>query len=100
MLIEFKGENTNTVMMFGAIATTLLKMMGQSGNAEGAIRAPDLPNALKSLNDALESAPEPDKNQEDEDGNTEISIHTRAKPLIDLIEESIAEGSYLMWTSQ
>lgn len=100
MLIEFKGENTNTVMMFGTVATTLLKMMGQSGNAEGAIRAPELPTALQKLNDALASAPQPDKHQEDEDGNTEISIQTRAKPLIDLMEESIAEGSYLMWTSQ
>lgn len=95
MLIEFRGERTGAVMMFGTVAKQLLKMMGQSGNNEGAIRAPDVPNALQKLNDALESMP--DQNTEDADGENEISIHTRAKPLIDLLNECIADEGYMMW---
>ena len=95
MLIEFSGERTGAVMMFGTVAKQLLKMMGQSGNTEGAIRAPDVPNALQKLNDALESMP--DQNTEDVDGESEISIHTRAKPLIDLLNECIADEGYMMW---
>ena len=42
MLIEINGEHTGSVVMFGTVAVQLLKMMGQSGNTEGAIRAPCL----------------------------------------------------------
>lgn len=100
MLIEFTGESTGNVVMFGKVATQLLKMMGQSGNVEGAIRAPDVPAALQKLKEALDAAPTVDQDKEDEDGETEIGIHTRAIPLIDLLEESIAEDSYVMWKQQ
>ena len=43
MLIEFQGEHTGSIVMFGNIATSLLKMMGQSGKTEGAVRAEDVP---------------------------------------------------------
>ena len=95
MLIEFSGERSGAVMMFGSVAKQLLKMMEQSGNTEGAIRAPDVPMALQNLNDALESMPA--QKTEDDDGESEISIHTRAVPLIDLLKECIADDSYLMW---
>jgi len=100
MLIEISGEQTGTVVMFGNVATQLLKMMGQSGNSEGAIRQPDVPQALQELKDALDALPETDQATEDEDGDSPISLHTRAKPLIDLLEECIAEGSYVMWKPQ
>ena len=95
MLIEFSGERSGAVMMFGSVAKQLLKMMEQSGNTEGAIRAPDVPMALQNLNDALESMPA--QKTEDDDGESEISIHARAVPLIDLLKECIADDSYLMW---
>jgi len=97
MLLEFKGERTGTVMMFGTIAKQLLKMMGQSGNEEGAMKAPDVPAALQKLKDALNAMPAQDS---DEDDDNEVSIHTRAVPLIDLLEECIREDSYLMWKPQ
>jgi len=97
MLLEFKGERTGTVMMFGTIAKQLLKMMGQSGNDEGAMKAPDVPAALQKLKDALNAMPAQDS---DEDDDNEVSIHTRAVPLIDLLEECIREDSYLMWKPQ
>lgn len=98
MLLEFKGERTGTVMMFGTIAKQLLKMMGQSGNDEGAMKAPDVPAALQKLKDALKAMPAQDSDDEDDDN--EVSIHTRAVPLIDLLEECIREDSYLMWKPQ
>ena len=51
--------------------------------------------ALQKLNDALESMPA--QKTEDDDGESEISIHARAVPLIDLLKECIADDSYLMW---
>ncbi len=100
MLIEFSSESTGNVIMFGNIATRLLKMMGQSGNSEGAIRESDVPEALNKLKAALDSLPAAESNQEDEDTDNDVSIKTRAVPLIDLLEESAAAGSYVMWKPQ
>jgi len=100
MLIEFSGENTGNVVMFGTVATRILKMMGQSGNSEGAIREPDVPAALQKLKEALDLVPDAqgDKNSDQED--EEVSIQTRAVPIIDLLEESVAKGGYVMWKPQ
>ena len=100
MLIEFSSESTGTVLMFGKVATQLLKMMGQSGNSEGAIRETDVPEALSKLKTALNSMPASESNQETDDDENEISLQTRAVPLIDLLEESVASGSYVMWKPQ
>lgn len=98
MLIEFSSEQTGNVIMFGKVATQLLKMMGQSGNNEGAIREADVPEALNKLKSALAALPTVENDQDDDDN--EISIQTRALPLIDLLEESAAGGSYVMWKPQ
>ncbi len=100
MLIEISGEHTGSVVMFGSVATQLLKMMGQSGNNEGAIREPDVPQALSKLKEALAAVPVADKKPQDEEDDNEVSINTRAKPLIDLLENSITEGGYVMWKPQ
>ncbi len=98
MLIEFSSESTGNVIMFGKVATQLLKMMGQSGNNEGAIREADVPEALNKLKSALAALPAAESDQDDDDN--EISMQTRAVPLIDLLEESAAAGSYVMWKPQ
>lgn len=100
MLIEFSGEHTGSVIMFGNVATDLLRKMGQSGNTEGAISAPDVSAALEKLKEALGRLPEDDSNNEDEGSDREISLHTRAVPLIDLLEESVAKSGYVMWKPQ
>ncbi len=96
MLIEFEGENTGSITMFGDAATRLLKMMGQSGQPEGAIREEDIPAALNKLKEALAHLQEPEA-EEDEDGELPVSITTRATPLIDLLESGIEKGGYMMW---
>ena len=99
MLIEIEGENTGRITMFGDAATRLLKMMGQSGQPEGAIREEDVPAALASLKDALAHLQEPEA-EEDEDGELPVSLSKRAKPLIDLLESGIEKGGYVMWKAQ
>lgn len=99
MLLEIQGENTGSFVMFGEVATQLLKMMGQSSNTEGAIREADVPAALQNLTLALEKLPT-DQQPADDDadaGTMEVSLRTRAKPLIDLLEESIEKGGFVMW---
>ena len=100
MVIEIKGEKSGGFLMFGDIAVTLLKMMGQSGQTEGAIRAEDVPSALASLRSALDQLPVEANPTEDEDQTQAVGLHTRAKPLLDLLEQSAGNGGYVMWKPQ
>gem|GEM_PF-5812735 len=74
MLIEFSGKTTGSVLMFGKVATDLLKMMGQSSNNEGAISAEDVPVALENLKQALGRLPENDSEEEDNPALPEVSF--------------------------
>lgn len=101
MLLEIQGENTGSFMMFSDVAKQLLKMMGQSGSDEGAIREEDVPAALDNLRNALEKLPVQMHNDSDDDeGEQSVGLHTRAKPLVDLLEESVQKGGYVMWKPQ
>lgn len=95
MLIEIQGEHTGSITMFGDAATRLLKMMGQSGQPKGAIRAEDVAAALKKLTQSLDKLEEPVA--DDEDNNEHVNLHTRAKPLVDLLKTNADKGGYVMW---
>lgn len=85
--------------MFGDIAVTLLKMMGHSGTVPGAILAADIPPALARLQEQLQGVPRPAERETDEDKGKEkpISLHTRAVPLIDLLERAARRGKDVVW---
>jgi len=104
MIIEIQGEKTGGLLMFGDIAVKLLKMMGQSGQTEGAIRAEDVPSALSSLRSALDQLPaeaNPEASPDDGENETQaVGLHTRAKPLLDLLTQSAEDGGYVMWKPQ
>jgi len=99
MLIEIRGEHTGSIVMFGNVATALLKMMGQSGQPEGALRQEDVPAALNNLNSALSTVPD-DSNAKDSEDDDSVGLKTRALPLVKLIEECVEKGGYLMWKPQ
>ncbi|MGZ5225221.1 MAG: DUF1840 family protein, partial [Burkholderiales bacterium] len=48
MLVRFDSK-VGTITMFGDVANTLLRLMGQSGAVPGAILAPDIPAAVERL---------------------------------------------------
>lgn len=100
MLLEIQGENTGSFIMFGDIATQLLKMMGQSGQPEGAIREADVPAALAKLKSALDNLPAEQQVGDDDSETQQVSLRTRAKPMLDLLEQSAEKGGFVMWKPQ
>ena len=100
MLVSFQSKNSAAFTMFGDVATQLIKLMGHSGTIPGAIAAEDVPAALARLRQALESAPPRatgtavDDNEENE---PKVSLPQRAVPLIAMLTNAIAAGSYVMW---
>ena len=107
MLVTFKTSSYADITMFGEAAVSLLKLMGQSGNVPGALLAADLPDALKTLHDGLdklraeggESVPSDISNKDDHDAAPPVALHTRAGPLISLLESAIAANENVQWDS-
>lgn len=109
MLVTFRSTATDPVLMFGDTATPLLKMMGASGKAPGALRAEDVPGALQQLQSALdrlepETAAPPAMNEDwsAEDAQEKpqeppVQLATRALPLINLLKRAAAAGAEVIW---
>ena len=99
MLIRFKGEHTGSFIMFGDIAKQLLRMMGTTGNDQGALREEDVPQALARLEAAIkpyQGATESADNEQEEETNN-VGLATRAAPLLDLLRLAKKNGGYIMW---
>lgn len=102
MLVTFKSTAFGDITMFGDVAKTLLKFMGQSGDVPGAILGDDVADALGSLRENLakvdNDAPEAD-NASTEEAETSVSLATRANPLINALEEAIDAKADVIWES-
>ncbi len=103
MLVTFRSESYANITMFGDVAVTLLKLMGQSGRVPGALVAEDVPDALGRLRAALASDASlaatgaSVDDQEDDSGERPVSLVHRALPLIELLEAAEKAKSYVMW---
>ncbi|NND90838.1 MAG: DUF1840 domain-containing protein [Granulosicoccus sp.] len=112
MLVTFKTNAYADITMFGTAAVSLLKLMGQSGNVPGAILAADIPEALQTLHEGLAKleAEEGESGSDghgggesqasgygDDEDNVPVSLHTRAGPLISLLEAASAAGENVLW---
>jgi len=97
MLVTFTTDAHADITMFGDVALTMLRMMGQSATVPGAIRAEDVPAALSRLTAAIDaersSSLPADKNADE----PAVSLAHRALPLIDLLTAAAKAKSYVMW---
>ena len=100
MLVRFNSD-AGLITMFGEVAVTLLKMMGQSGVLPGAIRPEDIPAALERLK--AEVAAHPASLAGDaskDDGEPRVGLRQRAFPLIELLERAAKRGCHVIWEEQ
>ena len=97
MIVTFTTKTYPDITMFGDIALTLLKMMGQSPNVPGAILAADIPESLARLKAAIDiekdSPPPPDDDEEE----PVVSIAHRALPLIELLDAAARADANVLW---
>ena len=99
MLIKFKSEQSGEFVMMSDVAIPLLKMMGASGKSEGAVSADELRDSLARLERALQQLPtqeSEDEKDEDEPPHN-VSLATRANPLLAMLRKAAAEDGYVMW---
>ena len=101
MLVTFKTNSHSDITMFGSVAKSLLKLMGQSGNVPGAVLAEDVADALQTLQSNLEKVPDEEvpAASEDSEESNKIALRTRAIPLIELLESAKDASENVIWDS-
>jgi len=98
MLITFKTKSYANIMMFGEVALKLLKMMDYGVSVPGGIIAEDVPQALSNMQRQLESVIDVVEPAGDaEDDQPAVSLHTRALPLIELLQSAVADQNNVRW---
>ncbi|MDJ0777289.1 MAG: DUF1840 domain-containing protein [Gammaproteobacteria bacterium] len=98
MLITFRSKAHASITMFGDVGLRMLEMMDFGTRVPGAIDAGDVAQALDNLRAALarESPADDDVGDTDED-QPRISLHTRALPLLDLLQAAVQDAEYVSW---
>lgn len=102
MLVTFSCPAYADITMFGNVAVHLIKLMGHSGTVPSAILAADVPQALASLEAAVNThghLPEPAETVGDEEGDAEdaVSLAHRALPLLELLRAAAKAECNVMW---
>ena len=101
MLIRFSCPAHHDVIMFGHIAEELIHMMGFSGRIPSAVEPEDIAAAKARLEKALSAMPEPppppSEEGAEEDGRDHVPLHSRALPLLEMLNTAIQRNSYVMW---
>ena len=97
MLITFKTSAYANITMLGDIGLKMLEMMAFGSPVPGAISAEDVPSALKNLQSALDKLPTQVAPAGDADDQPAVSVHTRAVPLVELLQAAVADETYVRW---
>lgn len=100
MLVTFRTKAAGPITMFGDSAIALLKLMGQTGELPGGIKAAEIGGALAKLRTSLGNTPKPPAERDAHDGERRevpVSLQRRAVPLIDLLERAQRAATDVMW---
>ena len=98
MPITFKSSAHANITMLGDVGVKMLEMMKFGTSVPGAVNAEDVSKALDNLKAALEKMPEhvEPAGEADED-QPAVGLHTRAIPLVDLLQTALADETYVHW---
>lgn len=96
MLIQFNCKTAATVSMHESYAKKMLKLMKLSGKVPSALQTEDMKKALDHLQQGLKIENDAN-NHASNKGNDEISLNTRAYPLIQLLTHAVKKEEYIMW---
>jgi hypothetical protein len=106
MLITFTSKVHPDVVMFGDIATRLLRAMDQSEQPPGILRGDDIRIAADKLRAYVDAVPKEKAPDEDEGNKTEdelkqqrnrVGLRTRALPLLELLDASYNREVDVIW---
>ena len=97
-MVTFKSKAYASIPMLGDVARQMLEMMDFGTDVPGAILADDVARARDNLKRALARVPETvEPAGDDEQDQPAVTLHTRAYPLLELLDAAIADKEDLRW---
>jgi len=104
-MVTFRTNSHRDIDMFTSDAHTILKLMGLSTTVPSALRAEDVQPALDKLKQGIErheaaqppQAADQQDDEEDDDEPTPVPLHTRALPLIELLQAAANANEHVRW---
>ena len=98
MLITFKTSAYANITMFGDVGLKMLEMMALGTKIPGALNAEDVSKGRDNLKLALARMPQqPEPAGDAEDDQPAVNLHTRAIPLLELLQAAVDEETYVRW---
>jgi hypothetical protein len=98
MPLTFKTKSYANILMMDNIAMKMLEMMGYGCSVPGAITIEDVPVALDNLKAKLALIPQQTNSAgEDDDNQAKVGLHTRAIPLLELLQAAVADKQLVRW---
>ena len=98
MIVTFKTSAYANITMLGDVGREMLEMMAFGSSVPGAINAEDVPTALENLKQALAKLPvQAEPAGDADDDQPAVGMHTRAVPLLELLQAAVADETYVSW---
>ena len=105
MLIKFKSKASGDVIMLGESGKEVLRLLGKDAeDSKGIFTAEQLPGAIAMLKQAIaayKALPHPLQSEKptvtNDDAGDGVHLYQRAFPVLELMERSLQEDSYVTW---
>ena len=103
MIVVFKSKAAADIIMFGADAHQLMKVMGKDTEPKGIITVAQLADAIQALetavarDEAVRASAVPPGQDEDPPAMEAVSLRQRAKPLLDMLRRCLAGEADVVW---
>lgn len=105
MLIKFKSKASGDVIMLGESGKEMLRLLGKGADdSTGIFSADQLRAAIATLKQAIaadKALPDPDQMGEPMDtkydAGDSVRLYQRALPVLELMERSLQEDTYVTW---
>jgi Domain of unknown function (DUF1840) len=100
MIYKFKSPATGDVIMLAAQGEQFLHLLGREPAAQGIIEPAAMAAALAALEQAVTAqanvaaSPSP---EDPADAQTEVALHQRLWPMIDMLRRAQAAGKPVVW---
>jgi hypothetical protein len=93
MIYKFKSKAAGDVIMLQPHGEQLLRLIGREPAPKGIIEVPDMPAAIRALQDAAAQGDTPD----DANGERVVGLKQRLWPMIEMMKRTHAAGEPIVW---
>ncbi|HEY2559418.1 MAG TPA: DUF1840 domain-containing protein [Caldimonas sp.] len=101
-MYRFKSKADADLLMMKPVGDQILRILGREPAAQGIIEAAALPEAIRSLEEAIAAAElakrDARRADDDDNGGAEaVGLQQRAWPVLEMLRRSLAERADVVW---